>query len=188
MSLLYDTAVAVVAALRNLRDEAGGAYKPPTVIQLRTASLNPGLSRHTPAVVTSFVKWGMHHLYTDISRACNLYQSVAVTEPSDKAAQSNDGASPLLKYIFADPPTIHDPDGTECTGYKLIVSGKHPPAVSYADLGAAMCELSRRREELANQAFGVIATGKPKTTWGLLLWAWLFVLCDRVWGLLYLGV
>jgi len=186
MSLVYDTANAIVTALHDIQGELGGAYQAPTVVQLRTASLNEAMSRRSPAWVTSFVKWGMYHLYLDISRACALYESLAAPKLLEDGSQPL-ARAPLIKYIYADPPTVHDADGTECTGYKLIVDEEYPSAISYADLGAAMYELGRRQEEFSNQALGVVATGKPKETWNALFIAWLGVLYDRLWGLLTQG-
>jgi hypothetical protein len=189
MSLVYDTANAIVTALQAVQDEQGTTYQAPTVVQLRTASLNHEMCRRSPVWVTSFVKWGMHHLYLDISKACSLYESYAAPKNSEEDDSSSPGKRPLLKYIYADPPTVHDADGVECTGYKLLVLDKeYPTAISYADLGAGMYELGRRQAEFANQALGVVATVKPKETWGALSIAWLGVLRDRIWGLITQGI
>ena len=187
MSLVYDTANAMVIALQCIEGELGDAYQAPTVVQLRTASLNYEMSRRSPAWVTTFVKWGMYHLYLDISRACSLYESFAAPKLLEEQSPSL-VRKPLLKYIYADPPTVHDADGIECTGYKLIVDEEYPPAISYADLGAAMYELGRRQEGFSNQALGVVATERPRETWGALSRAWLGVLYDRIWGLLTQGI
>ncbi|CAK4034446.1 Hypothetical predicted protein [Lecanosticta acicola] len=180
MSLVYDTANAIVTALRSMQSEQGDAYRPPIVVQLRTASLNDDMARHTPAPVVSFVKWALYHTYLDISRACALYEAAAQGNDSDDQHPTKPG-KPLLRYVYADPPTLHDPDGVECTGYKLIAGGPHPTVLSYADLGAALYELGRRPDQYANQALGVIATGKPKETWFLLFQVWLAILWDHVW-------
>jgi hypothetical protein len=153
-TLSYDTAAAIIDTLKNLRKLQGSEYRTPTTLQLRTASLNPALARQVPWLVHKIVSSCLHYNYADIKRACNLYESAA--EES------------LLDYIFVDPPTIHDADGTTRTGYKLILTEKQETALSYTDLGAALCEIAERAAEFRNQAVGVTATSKVKATWGVL--------------------
>ncbi len=154
-TLSYDTAAAIIATLYHLRKEVrGNSYKTPTIVQLRTASLNPALAQQAPWLVRQIVSFCLYYNYADIKRACNLYET---------AAKEN-----LLDYIFVDPPTIHDADGTERTGYKLITTETQQTALSYADLGAAMCEIAIRAKDFRNQPVGVTATGKVKETWGVL--------------------
>lgn len=153
-TLSHDTAAAVISTLRNLRKLRGDGYQIPTIIQLRTASLNPALARQAPRVVRRMVSFCLHYNYADIKRACALYESATMEG--------------LLDYIFVDPPTIHDAEGTQRTGYKLISTETQETALSYADLGAAICEIATRGPELRNQPVGVTATGNVKATWGVL--------------------
>ena len=129
--LSHDTVKAIRDTLRTLLKLKGDDYKPPTVVQLRSASLNPSLARQVPRFVHRTVSFCLHYSHVDMKRACTVYQHAA-----------HEG---LLDYIFVDPPTIHDPQGRECTGYKLISTEKQDTALSYADLGASMCELAERR-------------------------------------------
>ena len=154
MSLSHDTVKAIRDTLRTLLKLKGDDYKPPTVVQLRSASLNPSLARQVPRFVHRTVSFCLHYSHVDMKRACTVYQHAA-----------HEG---LLDYIFVDPPTIHDPQGRECTGYKLISTEKQDTALSYADLGASMCELAERRADFSNQAVGVTATGTVKSNWGAL--------------------
>jgi putative NADH-flavin reductase len=153
-TLSYDTATAIIATLHHLRKVRGITYKTPTIVQLRTASLNPALARQAPWLVRQIVSFCLHYNYADMKRACTLYET---------AAKEN-----VLDYIFVDPPTIHDADGTERTGYNLITTETQETALSYADLGAAMCEIAVRGKEFRNQPVGVTATGRVKKTWGVL--------------------
>jgi hypothetical protein len=151
----YDTATALIDTLKNFRKRQGNGYKAPTTLQLRTASLNPALARQVPRFVHKLVSFCLHYNYVDVKRTCSLYESAAREER-------------LLHYVFVDPPTIHDPDGTQRTGYKLIATEKQEIALSYMDLGAACCEIARRGTEFRNQPVGVTATGKVNETWGVL--------------------
>lgn len=153
MSLSHDTVKVIYEALKTLRKLHGDEYKPPTVVQLRSAALNPTLARQVPKVVHATVSFCLHYSHKDMKRACTVYQ---------RAAEEG-----LLDYIFVDPPTIHDATGTECTGYKLISTEKQEMALSYADLGASMCELAERRLYFSNQAVGVTATGTVQKNWGI---------------------
>lgn len=153
-TLSYDTAAAIIDTLKNLRKLRGNGYKIPTIVQLRTASLNPALARQAPRLVRRMVSFCLHYNYADIKRACALYETAATES--------------LLDYIFVDPPTIHDADGTKRTGYKLISTETQETALSYADLGAAICEIATRGPELRNRPVGVTATGNVNATWGVL--------------------
>lgn len=83
---------------------------------------------------------------------------------SDLLAKQDPG---LLRYVFVDPPSLHDQYGTVTTGYELVLDGKLKDELSYADLGAAFCEVAERRMEFDGKALGVSATGKVRTTWGI---------------------
>lgn len=155
VSLSYDTAAAVVKTLKTLHKLQGSDYATPTIIQLRSASLNPLLSRENPWIVNRIVKF---YLRYELQRACNFYTSAA-----------KDSTVGYFDNILVDPPTIYDAGGTERTGFKLISEGEHQPALSHADLGVVMCAIAERRVELCGQAVGVIATGSAMETSGTLL-------------------
>ncbi|KAK5073516.1 hypothetical protein LTR64_007347 [Lithohypha guttulata] len=170
MSLIYDTAVAIIDALEAHRNTQVSAYKPPTVIQLRSASLNTVFKAAHPWVTRNVAGFCFYYAYDDLTRACKLLAS--------SAAES----SRLLDYIFVDPPSIHDADGTVPTGHKLILEGKQEQVLSYADLGAAFCEVAERRDEFSGQGVGVTATGAVNETWGVLVGYMLTGAKSRIWG------
>jgi putative NADH-flavin reductase len=153
--LCHDTVSSILSALRAIRAQQPNTYTAPLILQLRSASLNPVLARHAPYPVRKIVSFCLWYNYADIQRACALYEVAAVEG--------------LAEYIYVDPPTIHDADGTQRTGYQLILTEKQATALSYADLGAAMCEIARRGKEFKRMAVGVTATGKVRETWGVLL-------------------
>lgn len=154
VSLTYDTVSTIVIALERLRKAHGSAYKRPSILQLRSASLNPDLSRQVPRIVYNIVSFCLHYNHVDVFRACELYEHAA-----------KEG---LLSWIYVDPPTVHDAFGTQRTGYRLISTEKQDTALSYADLGASFCEIARRRDEFRNRPVGVTATGKVNESWGVL--------------------
>lgn len=172
ITLIYDTAVAIVNALKVHQKTQGASYKPPTVIQLRSTSLNP-VFRAQSWIASTMASFCFYYIYADLERACTLFNSVSTTVGPDSPA--------LLSYIFADPPSIHDPDGTVPTGYELILDGKQETALSYADLGAAFCELARRREEFLGKGVGVSATGHVNQVWGPLVGYMIAGAKSRVW-------
>lgn len=173
ITLIYDTAVAIVDALKVHQKTQGAAYKPPTIIQLRSASLNPILRATSPWIARTAASFCFYYIYADLERACTLFESVSTTTNPDTPA--------LLSYIFVDPPSIHDPDGTVPTGYELILDAKQEPALSYADLGAAFCELAVRREEFLGNAVGVSATGHVNQVWGPLVGYMVAGVKSRIW-------
>ncbi|EME38862.1 averufin oxidase-like protein [Dothistroma septosporum NZE10] len=159
VSLTADTVTAIVTTLGMLRKLHGSAYNAPTILQLRSASLNPKLSCQVPRLVYNIVSFCLHYSHLDIVKACEHYEAAA--------------AKGLLSYIYVDPPTIHDAFGPNRTGHKLIsckpdVCDKQETALSYADLGAGFVEIASRKEDFLNQPVGVTATGKAKETWGVL--------------------
>jgi oxidoreductase AflX len=157
LSIIYDTAQAIIAALKYHQKNSGPSYRTPTIIQLRSASVNPVFHDASPYVARNMAWFCFRYCYEDIQRASELYSSTATESPD------------LLQYIFIDPPSIHDANGTTPTGHKLILEGKQEPVVSYADLGVAFCEAAERRDAFANEAVGVTATGKVNMTWGPLV-------------------
>ncbi|MCJ1291581.1 hypothetical protein MMC34_003126 [Xylographa carneopallida] len=170
MSLIYDTATAIIAAPKAFRKTQGVAYQTPTITQLRTASLNQNFKIALPWVAQAMVSFCLKYAYENLDRACKIFASAAVESPG------------LLDYIFVDPPSIHDADGTTPTGYKLIMDGKQEAALSYADLGAAFCEVAERRAEFAGKAVGVSATGAVTQTIGTLVGYLATGAKGRVWG------
>lgn len=91
-----------------IREEQADAFKKPTILQLRTAGLNPNMGGHRTASEWSFLTFCLYYCYSDVERACALYES---------AAEENPG---LLDYVFVDPPALHDAEGTVRTGHKLL--------------------------------------------------------------------
>jgi oxidoreductase AflX len=153
MSIAHDTAAAIVDNLKGLRQSAGGRYKTPAILQLRSAAINPSCARQAPGLVG----FCLHHLYVDLQLASNVYESAAKESPVG-----------LLDYIFIDPPALHD-TGSAPTGYELVLKGKQSISLSYADLGAAMCEVAERRAEFRGEGVLVSATGKVKEEWPTLI-------------------
>jgi hypothetical protein len=156
MSICYDTTAAIIDALSTFQRSQG--YRPPTIIQLRSASVNQALSAAMPWLARNMAAFCFHHVYEDLQRASTLLCSASVEPPG------------LLHYIFVDPPAIHDPHGTTPTGHALITDGsqRQESALSYSDLGAAFCEIAQRREEFANKEVGPTATGKVNLTVNIL--------------------
>ena len=158
-SIALDTASAVVESLESLRQLQSSAYKTPTILQLRSTSLNKNINGGFGGFMARFC---FHYVYADLERTFELYEAKAKEAPG------------LLHHIAVDPPSLHDADGTERTGYKLLKPEQqktepHATSLSYADLGAAFCEVARRREEFAGQSAVVNATGKVNETWGTLV-------------------
>jgi hypothetical protein len=156
MSICYDTTAAIIDALSTFQRSQG--YRPPTIIQLRSASVNQALSAAMPWLARNMAAFCFHHVYEDLQRASTLLCSASVEPPG------------LLHYIFVDPPAIHDPHGTTPTGHALITDGsqRQESALSYSDLGAAFCEIAQRRKEFANKEVGPTATGKVNLTVNIL--------------------
>lgn len=146
-SIAVDTAAFTISALQRLKSEQNN-YKPPTILMLSSASLNPALGK-APALV----KIALYYLYADLERAQEMYLSEATSE------------APLLNVVFVQPPGILP--GIVPTGHKLITSADDPRAtISFADLGAGMVELAERWEEFAGKGVGLRATGKVGNNWG----------------------
>ncbi|BCS19621.1 uncharacterized protein APUU_20053A [Aspergillus puulaauensis] len=152
MTLVQDSAVAVVDALRRQRRHQGSAC---TVIQLRSASLNPALSVQVPRLVHRLVSFCLFAGYSDLRRACEVWHDASLAG--------------LLQYVLVDPPTLHDADGRRATGHELIIAESQTICLSYADLGVALCEIADRALEFQGKAVGVTATGPVRHTWGVLL-------------------
>ena len=173
MTLIYDTLNSVIEALKFHRQAQGttASYKTPTVIQLRSASLNPAAD--LPWFGKQMAWFMFYHIYSDLERASDLLASTTTLSPG------------LLDYIFIDPPSLHDAEGATPTGYKLFTDGKEEKqegAISYADLGAAFCEVAARRGEFGGSGVFVSATGEVRMTWGTLMGFMAQGLRSRVWG------
>ena len=157
MSLIYDTTTAVIAALESQKSSLVAEYKPPTIIQLRSVSLNPVLRTGESWIARNMAWFAFRYIYEDLERAGNYLATAAAASPK------------LLDYIFVDPPSIHDADGTTPTGYKLVLEPPQEQVLSYADLGRAFCEVAERRGEFLGRGVGVSATGHVEQTWGTLV-------------------
>lgn len=169
ISLITETATSIISALEYHRSALGPAYKIPTIIQLRSASLNPALKTQVPWIGQKLAFFFFGHVYADLSRACDLFESVSPD---------------LLHYIYVDPPAIHDAEGTVPTGHKLLLEEgeEQKPDISYSDLGVAFCEVAERRAELRGRAVGVSATGEVTRTLGTLLGYAAVGVKGRIWG------
>ncbi|KAF7621001.1 averufin oxidase [Aspergillus flavus] len=154
-TLCQDSARAIISVLQQQQQSQGASYQPCTIVQLRSASLNPALAAQVPAFVHRIVSFCLFANYADIKKACQYYSQ----------AQKQG----ILEYILVDPPTLHDANGTQPTGYRLISTESQATALSYADLGAAMCEIAHRQSEFHGRAVGVTATGRVRQAWGVLL-------------------
>ncbi|KAK4629051.1 Averufin oxidase A [Fulvia fulva] len=157
LSLCHDTAGTVIDTLESLQTTNKQHYSKPTVIQLRSASLNLELNSGTPWLVTLFLSFCLHYIYSDIERASQLYERTVRNQPD------------LMDYIYIDPPALHGAGRTKRTGYELISKGAAVNGVSYADLGAAFCEVASRKDEFRGRAVGLVGTGKIDETWKVLL-------------------
>ncbi|EME38265.1 hypothetical protein DOTSEDRAFT_75733 [Dothistroma septosporum NZE10] len=158
LSLIHDTAGTVIDTLASLQTTNKEHYTKPTVIQLRSGSLNTELNSGTPWVVTWFLAFCLHYVYSDIVRASQLYERTVRNQPD------------LLDYIYIDPPALHGAGRTKRTGYELISKGTVVNGVSYADLGAAFCEVASRGDEFRGKSVGLVGTGEVDETWDVLLY------------------
>lgn len=155
--IVEDSSSAVIEALNYLRKDQGPSYITPTVLMLRSVSLDERYIAQTPWLVHWFLMFCLHYAYLDIDRGCKLIERTATEMPG------------LLEYVHVDPPAIHDPEGTKRTGHKLMLDGMPTQTVSYADLGAAFRELAEYRGKYSGKEVGVSATGEVKQTWGILM-------------------
>lgn len=152
-SIVQDSGKSIIEALKNWRKKHSAAYQTPVVLLLRTTGLNDVLSSNKSWVSVNIGRWALHDSYSDLQKAHDLFADAATETPG------------LLQNITVDPPTIHDPDGKERTGYKLSVDEPPTASLNYADLGAAFCEIAKRKDEFVGQAVGVSATGKVNENW-----------------------
>lgn len=151
-----DAADAVIGALQTLREQNSDC-KVPTLLLLRSVSLNPSFRPQTPWLQDAIVHFCLHSVYTDLAAAGERYVTAA--------------AEGLFEYVFVDPGALHDSQGTEGTGFELSV-GEAPKRglVGYADLGAAFVAIAGRKGEFEGKGVGVDGTGTVRTEWGTLAW------------------
>ena len=167
INLAYNTATAIISALELHRNAQDNSYKRPTVILLRSASVNPTFKAGMPWLARNMASFCFGYIYEDLDRASKLLEA----------------HSDLLSPIFIDPASLRDPDGSAgSTGYELLLKPPQEPMSSYADLGEAFCEVSRRRDEFAGKGVGPSATGKVTTSWGVLMGYMASGMKARMWG------
>lgn len=152
-SIAYDTAAAIIDALKSLQNADQPSSVSPTILQLRAAPVNPTIKMQMPAPVRFMLWFSLHYCYADLQKAAELY------------AQAAKETTVLLDYIYIDPGALHDAGGSERTGHKLCYNERLKPMLSYADLGAGICELAERREEFKGKGVGISSTGKVRMTW-----------------------
>ncbi|KAK3633513.1 hypothetical protein LTR56_015766 [Elasticomyces elasticus] len=150
VSVAHDTVTALIGALRGLH--ISDSYRTPMVLQVRAAPLNPTFAAQQPWLMSTIIHFALHHTYADTDKACKLL------------ASTHDETPELLDYAFVDTQAVFDAGGTIRTGYELTLTGPVSPSISYADTGAAFCEIAERREEFKGKGVGVSATGKVRAT------------------------
>lgn len=150
-SIAYDTAAAIIAALKAVRDAKEQKYIKPVVLMLSSASVNELLEGRPPKVVKALIDRALWYIYEDLRRAESLY----------RGCRENDVE--LLDAIFVQPPGIMP--GTVATGHKISTE-RGGGLVSFADVGAGMVEMVGRRGELEWRGVSVLATGVVETDWG----------------------
>lgn len=165
-------AEAIISSLAQLRKDQGPKYIKPTILVLRSETLNPVHAQDSGKLVYPIVSFTLHYLYDDLDKAAKLYTA---------AAAENSG---FFDYIFVDPPALHDTVGAECTGHELLVDGskRQSASLNYSDLGAAYVELAERRGEYNGKSVAISATGAVREQWSVLLWYNLQGLKARLWG------
>ncbi|MCJ1396245.1 hypothetical protein MMC18_009134 [Xylographa bjoerkii] len=157
LSICYDTTSAIVDALKVLRQKQASSYAVPTILQLRSVNSNPTLAPKESVIAHSIIRYCLYYVYADLDRGCELLTKTKTEDPA------------LLDYIFVDPPGLHDADGTTRTGHELLVTELPKMNLSYADLGAAFCEVAERRNEFKGMGVAVSATGPVNLTSSTLL-------------------
>ncbi|MCJ1377048.1 hypothetical protein MMC17_000138 [Xylographa soralifera] len=170
LSICYDTTSAIIAALKALREKQASSYTAPTILQLRSVNSNPTLASKESVIAHSIITYCLHYVYADLDRGCELLAKTATEDPG------------LLDYVYVDPPGLHDANGTTRTGHELLVTELPKMNLSYADLGAAFCEVAVCRNEFKGMAVAVSATG-PVTLTSSTLLGYIFTgLKARWWG------
>lgn len=157
--IAQDMAGAIISSLSQLREEQGSEFTKPTLLIIRSASLNPVYALHAGRVIHHLIMLTLHFVYNDLDKAASIYATTAAQERE------------LFDYIFVDPPAIHDAASTHCTGHELMVDGSRPLSASlnYADLGAAFVELAQEKEHYLGKGVAVSATGAVREQWSVLL-------------------
>jgi putative NADH-flavin reductase len=156
VDIAQSAAKATLEALRTLRKDKKGDYRPPLLVMNRSQILNPELPSSVPAFAESIAAFALGTLMKDLKKGCDMYVAAAAEQPS------------LLLYVFMDPPGLHDPGRKDGTGYEFVKKGKMNPSLNYADLGAAMVDVAERKTEFEGQAVGVSATGEVRESFVVL--------------------
>nr|POE51846.1 averufin oxidase a [Quercus suber] len=173
VSIALDTAQAIIPSLERHREEQGSAYRAPSLLLLRSASINQHFANKQPRLPHAIILFCEHYVYADLQRAQDLYTSVFEQATSPK----------LLVPIMVDPPAIHNPDITEPTGHELMLEGEQSASLNYADLGVAFVEIAHRRDEFAGLEVAVSATGKVAENWPPLVMNLLTGARGRIFGM-----
>ncbi|KAJ0158833.1 Averufin oxidase A [Colletotrichum tanaceti] len=133
--VLQDGTKSMVAALKELRDEAGGRWERPRFILLSSATWNERFGAQTPAAVAWLIKNAFYYPYADLLKAHETLQA----EPG------------LVDLLLVQPPAIIE---EEASGHFISVESVGV-AVSYGDLGAAFAELATEESYKGIRAVGV---------------------------------
>ena len=116
-----DTALAVIGALENLKlKDGGGPAKPPKLLLLSSATIDPHFSRHVPWLLQLIL----------LRSASHVYQDLRETERILRAQES------WLTTIYVKPGAL-SVDAQR--GHRLSLTDQDGP-LSYLDLAAAMIE------------------------------------------------
>lgn len=176
--IAQDAANAVIAALCHIIREKKDttAYKPPKLLFLSSASLNPTMSAKLPAAGKWIIDHGMSHVYADLRCA----------EETLRLHKS------WLDVTFVQPSALTE---DVQKGHKLSLTKMADGSafVSYLDLAAGMVEIAQSGSSYAGMGVAVVATGKdvrfepnaPAQVLRGLVWCfapWLYAPCK------YLGI
>ncbi|WYZ35737.1 hypothetical protein EsH8_X_000384 [Colletotrichum jinshuiense] len=119
--VLQDATRTIVAALKQLRDEAQ-AWARPRFLLLSSATWNKRFDEQSPALVSWLIKNAFYYPYADLLKSHEMLQA----DPG------------LVKLLLVQPPAIIE---EEASGHTISAESVGL-AVSYADLGAAFAELA----------------------------------------------
>ncbi|KAK6211774.1 hypothetical protein QIS74_11038 [Colletotrichum tabaci] len=133
--VLQDGTKSMVAALKQLKNDAGGEWARPRFILLSSATWNERFNAQTPAAVEWVIKNAFYYPYADLLKAHETLQA----EPG------------LMELLLVQPPAIIE---EEASGYSISVESVGV-AVSYGDLGAAFVELATEEAYKGIGAVGV---------------------------------
>ena len=176
-TLCYDTVNSILDALRALREREGSECVTPTVLMLRSLSLNEEIDKGMPRLAHHLLMFALGYVYADLDRGCKLLERVS---------REQEG---LCEFILEDPGALRDddrkslyylacllmwmagalmnPDEPKRTGHELVVKGTMDGGfINYSDLGAGIVEIAERREEFKGKAVGIGSAGYVKQAWG----------------------